>query len=374
MLLCIVFFTGCNQTKNAEKVDQSDEIKIGVVLPLSGEVPSFGISSKNAIDMLITSTNIKGGLHGKRVEVIYEDDKNIPQMSIEKITKLIKLDRVVGVIGSISSKCSIAMGPIATENKIPMITPISTSPMVTTVGGEYVFRACFVDTFQGKIIARFAIEDLKADTAATLYDSGNEYSKGLAEFFESNFERMGGKVVLSKGYTSDKMDIDQQLREIAKLQPDVLMLSDYYNNVATIAQKARRAGITAQFIGGDGWDSPTLSSLGGKAINGGYFTNHFSADDIAPEVVNFRKEYEKLYGSTPDAYAATAYDAVKIMLDGIDHATEIDGESIKESLMNTDLDVVTGHITFDGNRNPIKGAVVLKVNKNEFEFVKKINP
>lgn len=382
LFVCIVMivglFTGCTSASTTAAADQPasepEVIKIGAVFPMTGDVATFGESSKNAVSIAVEEANAKGGLLGKNVEVIYEDDSNTPSNSANAIQKLISNDKVAAVLGSVSSKCSIAMGPIATQNKIPMITSTSTNPKVTTDGGEYVFRACFIDPFQGTVIAKFSSETLKAKTAAVLYDVGNDYSKGLGDYFKEGFEKLGGQVLAMESYNAGDQDFNAQLTKIKPMNPEVILLADYYNTVGLIAKQARALGITATFVGGDGWDSSDLYSVGGDAIDGGYFSNHYSPDDTSPLVVEFRKKYEEKFGKTPDALAALAYDSSKMLFAAIEKAGSTDGEKIKDALKATDLEVVSGKITLDKDRNPIKSAVMIKVVKDKYEFVTKVNP
>ncbi len=382
LLICfvmiMVIFTGCASNASGANAGQASTeanvIKIGAVFPMTGDVATFGESSKNAVSIAVKEVNAKGGILGKKVEVIYEDDQNTPANAANAIQKLISNDKVVAVIGSVSSKTSIAMGPIATQNKIPMITSTSTNPKVTTDGGEYVFRACFIDPFQGTVLAKFSADTLKAKTAAVLYDVGNDYSKGLGDYFKAGFEELGGQVVAVESYNAGDQDFNAQLTKIKPLNPEVILLADYYNTVGLIAKQARALGITATFVGGDGWDSADLYKVGGDAIDGGYFSNHYSPDDTAPSVVEFRKKYEEKYGKTPDALAALGYDAAKILFTAIEKAGSTDGEKIKDAMKATDLEVVSGKITFDQDRNPVKSAVMIKVVKDKYEFVTKVTP
>jgi branched-chain amino acid transport system substrate-binding protein len=363
-------FTGC--AKPATK--ESEEIKIGAVLPLTGDVATFGESAKNGLELLKEETNKNGGILGKNITFIYEDDENKPASSANAAQKLINNDNVSAIIGSVASKCSLALGPIANAAKIPMITPTSTNPKVTTEGGEYVFRACFIDPFQGTVLAKFATENLKAKKAAVLYDVANDYSKGLAEFFKKGFEELGGEVVSFETYNTGDTDFNAQLTNIKNTNPDVLLLPDYYNTVGLITKQARAIGINATFLGGDGWDSPDLFSVGGDSVNNSYFSNHYSPDDTAKEVVDFRKNYEAKYNKTPDALAALAYDAGKILVEAIAKAGSTDGEKIKDALNSTDITVVSGHVKYDKDRNPIKGAVIIKTVDGKQEFATKVNP
>ncbi|MGE5542678.1 MAG: ABC transporter substrate-binding protein, partial [Bacillota bacterium] len=292
------------------------------------------------------------------------------------VQKLITQDKVVAIVGSVASKCTLAGAPIAQANKVPLISPTSTNEKVTQVG-EYIFRACFIDPFQGAVMAKFAWENLKLKTAACLFDVTNDYTKGLAEAFKANFEKLGGKVVEYQTYNVGDQDFKPQLTKIKAQNPDALFLSDYYNTVGLIAKQAREMGIKAVMLGGDGWDSAELGKIGGTAIEGNYFSNHYSKDAKNPEAVAFLEEFRKAYNEDPDALAALAYDATLILLDGIKRAGKLDGGAIKDALHATkDFKAVSGSITIDpATRNPIKSAVVLKVDKGgKFAFEALVNP
>ncbi|MBV7274819.1 ABC transporter substrate-binding protein [Clostridium thailandense] len=361
-------FTGCGQKKAAD----SGEIKIGVVLPLTGDIAAMGQSAKNAISLLDEQVNGKGGVLGKKVKFIIEDDENKPANSANVAQKLITED-VVGIIGSYSSKCSIAMAPVVNAAKIPMITGTSTNPKVTEAG-EYIFRSCFIDPFQGTVIAKFAIGDLKAKTAAVLFDNGNDYSKGLSEFFQAEFKKEGGQVVDAETYANGDQDFNAQLTKIKALNPDILVLPDMYSNVGLITKQARAVGIKATFLGGDGWDSPDLFKIGGDSVNGSYFTNHFSPDDTSPEVVEYNKAYKAKFNTTPDATSGLVYDAGKILITAIEKAGSADPEKIKDTMKGLTVQVVSGKVSFDEKRNPVKSAVIIKVEDGKQKFVKKVNP
>ena len=374
LLLLGTILTGCSYKEKTNNSKDENFIKIGAVLPLTGDVATFGISSKNAIDLAVGEWNDKGGIKGKKIKVIYKDDKNIPANSAKAVQELISVDKVAALIGSASSKCSIAMGPIATANKIPMISPNSTSPKVTVEGGEYVFRACYIDLFQGTVLAKFSRDNLKAKTAAILFDIDNDYSKGLAEFFQQGFEGLGGKIVAFESYKTGDTNFNEQLTQIKAFSPDVLLLADYYNPVGLIAKQAREKGIKSVFIGGDGWDSAELYKIGGSAINGGYFSNNYSIGEKSSLGTAFRKKFEEKYKTSPDGFAALSYDSTFILLDAILKAEGLNGPKIKDAMKATDMEVVTGKITFDESRNPIKAAVIEKVVKNNNEFIVRINP
>ena len=267
------------------------------------------------------------------------------------------------------------MAPVATQYKIPMVTGSSTNTKVTSLAGnEFAFRACFIDPFQGKVIAKYSFDTLKAKTAAVIYDVGNDYAVGLAENFKSSFEAAGGKVLTMQTYNAGDQDFNAQLTNIKKLSPDVLIMTDYYQTVGLIAKQARQLGIKSTFLGGDGWDSPDLVKIAGDAINGGYFSNHYSSDDTSTEVVQFLKDYKAKYNETPDALAALGYDAAKMLFEAIKNAKSTDGEAIRQALLKTDLTSVTGHIKLDANRDPIKPAVMIKIENGKQVFAGKVTP
>ncbi|MDP3486841.1 MAG: ABC transporter substrate-binding protein, partial [Bacillota bacterium] len=260
------------------------------------------------------------------------------------------------------------------SNKIPLISGTSTNEKVTLVG-DFIFRACFIDPFQGLVMAKFASENLKKTTAAVLFDIDNDYTKGLAEQFKLNFEKMGGKVLAYETYGKGDQDFNAQLTKIKSFNPEILFLPDYYNTIGLIAKQARAQGITAIFLGGDGWDSEDLVKIGGDAIEGGYFSNHYSPDSTSPEAVSFRSAYEAAYKATPDALAALAYDAANILMEGIRQAKTTDGTAVRNAMAGLkNFKAVSGNVSFDSNRNPIKGAVILKVQGGKQVFEAVINP
>lgn len=360
-----LILAGCSQ--------KTTEIKIGGVGPVSGEAATFGQSTKEGCELAVEEWNKAGGLLGNQIKLIYQDDKGDPTEAATVWTKLISQDKVAAIIGTVMSKCSLAGAPISQANKVPMISPTSTNPKVTEVG-EYIFRACFIDPFQGTVGAKFAYENLNARTAACIFDVGNDYTKGLSEFFRDKFIELGGKIVAFEAHATGATDFKAQLTKIIAAKPDVIYISDYYNDVALIAKQARELGYTGPLVGGDGWDSPDLVKIGGKAVENGYFTNHFSKDDPSPQVQEFVKKYEAKFGKTPDALAALAYDAMVIMLDAIKRAGSTDPEKIRAALAATNIQVVSGMISFDKNRNPIKSAVIIAIKDGQQVYQTTVNP
>ncbi|MBX4260029.1 ABC transporter substrate-binding protein [Clostridium estertheticum] len=374
LLLSIAMAIGLLAGCGAKSASTTGDIKIGVVLPLTGPNSSFGKSGQNGIKLLEDQVNKDGGINGRKIKFIYEDDEGKPDTATTVGTKLISNDNVVAIVGPLTSGSAIALGPIATQSKIPMITGSGTNPDVTKKGGEYVYRSCFIDPFQGTVIAKFASGDLKAKTAAILYDNGNDYSKGLAEFFEKSFVAAGGKIVAKETYSTGDKDFKAQLTKMQPTKPDVVLLPDYYGTVGNIAKQARAIGINVPLLGGDGWDSAELFKVGGTAVNGCYLSDHYSSEDTAPIVVAFQKEYKAKYNLNADAMAVLNYDAAKIMVEAIKTAGKTDGPSIKAALAKTNLEVVSGKVSFNENRDAIKGAVILKVDGGKFNFVKKLVP
>lgn len=372
LLIPWILLSGCPK--------KEDVIKIGGVAPLTGGAATYGLSTRNASIMAIDEINAKGGLliGGKRYKLLYifEDDEGRPEAAANAFRKLIDQDRVVAIIGTVMSKCSLAGAPIAQDAGVPMISPTSTNPQVTLIG-DYIFRACFIDPFQGSVMANFAYHELGKRRAAVLFDNGNDYNKGLAQFFRERFQRLGGEIVAYEAFTDEDktQDFTPQLTKIKAKEPDVLFLPNYYSSVALVAKQARAMGLDVTLIGGDGWDSPELIKLGGEAIKGGFFSTHFSKDDPREEVQRFVKAYRKRYGSPPDALAALAYDACLILFDAMKRAGSPDPLAIKNALRETkDLKVLSGTITFDENRNPVKSAVILKVGDKGFVYHSTVSP
>ena len=354
-------------------------IKIGGVFCLTGGAATFGISQKNGFLLAIKEVNAEGGVDigGTKclINYIFEDDQGSPEAAANAFRKLIDQDEVVAINGSVTSKCTLAGAPIAQDAGVPVIAPSSTNVQVTLTG-DYIFRACFLDPFQGAVVASFSYNDLKAKTAAVIFDNGNDFSKGLAEAFRESFEKLGGKVVAYESFTDEDKtnDFSAQLTNIRAANPEVIFLDSYYSAGALEAKQARALGITVPFVGTDGWDSAELPKLGGEAVEGAYFCGHYSPEDPRPIVQNFVKKYAETYGQTPDAFAALSYDATLILIDSLQRAGSTDGAAIRDAMAATNLECVSGQITFDKNRNPIKKAAVIKVENGKFVFVKFVQP
>jgi branched-chain amino acid transport system substrate-binding protein len=352
---------------------QAKEVKIGIIAPISGEAATFGESTANGAKLYFDQVNAAGGVEGMKIVYFVEDDKGDPTEGANAYSKLIDQNKVSAIVGTVMSKVSLAGAPIAQNKGVPMISPTSTNPAVTLVG-NYIFRACFIDPFQGFVAAKFAYNDLGKKTAAVIYDSGNDYTKGLAEVFRDEFTKMGGKITAFESYAAGTSDFNAQLVKIKATNPDVLFIPNYYNDAGLIAKQAREMGIKAVFLGGDGWDSPDLFKIGGKAIEGGFFVNHFSKDSQLPAAKKFVADYKAKYNKDPDALAALAYEAAMITGDAIKRAKSSDPKAIRDAMEKTNLETLTGVVKFDQNRNPVKGAVILECKDGQAVYKASVNP
>ncbi|MDD2706533.1 MAG: ABC transporter substrate-binding protein [Verrucomicrobiae bacterium] len=352
----------------------ANTLLIGEYVSLSGNTATFGQSMRNAIDIAVDEVNGGGGLLGCQIKLIVEDDQSKPEQAVTAVLKLIQRDRVTAILGEVTSSCSIAAAPICQQNRIPMVSPSSTSPELTRKG-DYIFRTCFIDPFQGAAMARFASQSLKAKTAAVFTDRKQDYSVGLAQFFKQTFQETGGKIVADEAYQSDDSEFRPQLTAIRAAKPEVIFVPGYYTQCVLIAKQARELGLTQPFLGGDGWDSDVTLKSGGKAVEPCYFSNHYSPEDPRPEVQAFVEKYRKRFGVTPDALAVTGYDGAHVLFDAIRRANSTDGAAIRDALAQTrDFKGVSSRITIDANRNASKELVVLKIEDGKFKFVESVKP
>jgi branched-chain amino acid transport system substrate-binding protein len=351
-----------------------DQILIGEYGSLTGGIATFGISTKNGSEMAFNEINQKGGVLGKQVKLLVEDDQSKPEEAGTVVTKLINQNHVIAVLGHVASSHSLAAAPICQANQVPMVSPSSTNPRVTQVG-NYIFRVCFIDPFQGAVMAKFAADTLKLKKVAILVDVRSDYSVGLQTFFRQQFRQLGGEIVAEQSYSQGDSDFRAQLTQIKSLNPEAIYVPGYYTEVGTIVHQARELGITVPFLGGDGWDSPKLWEIGGTALNGCYFSDHYSTDDPNPAVQKFVNDYKAQYKEVPDALAALAYDAARILADAITRAGSTDGAKVRDALAATkDFPGVTGSITINSDRNAVKPAVVLKVENGKYLLVETIQP
>jgi branched-chain amino acid transport system substrate-binding protein len=354
------------------------EIRIGLITPLSGDVKTFGESIRNSFIIAVDEANAKGGVAGMKIVYDIQDDKNDATEAANVANLLVNQKGVKAIIGSATSKATIPISDVIQAAKIPAISPSATNPKVTVADGkrkDYMFRACFIDPFQGTVMAKFAKDDLKKGNAAVLFDASNDYSKGIAEFFRDAFRKSGGKVVAFESYGKDDVDFSALLTKVKAANADVLFLPDYYNKVGLIAKQVQEKGMKVQLIGPDGWDSADLVKIGGSAIEGGYFSNHYSPEDKRPEVVAWVKKYKEKHGQVPDALGTLAYDATNLMLEAIRKANSDDPKKIRAALASIkDFKAVSGKSTLDKNGDMIKSAAILKIEGGQQKFVKMVNP
>jgi len=353
----------------------NNEIKIGAVFPMTGPIATYGQESVNGIKMALEKIN-KVGIHGKKLKLVLEDNKGEPVESANAVRKLIHVDKVTAVIGSVASSNTLAEAPIAQEAKVPLMTPASTNEKVTKAG-DYISRTCFTDDFQGVVMAKFAFETLNKKKAALIVDNSSDYSKGLAKVFKAKFTELGGSIISDEyAYQQKDTDFRSLLRKLKREKPDVIFLPGYYTEVGLILKQAREMGLDMPFLGGDGWDSPTLQELAGaEGIKGNYISSHFSADDADPLVQGFVKEYIKRYKQKPGAMAALGYDGMLVMADALKRTKKLSSEELKATIASTKGFIgVTGAITIDSNRNAQKSAVVLETTAKGNIFKQKVNP
>lgn len=366
LLSVLTLLSGC--TKN------TNEIVIGEYDSLTGSDATFGLSSNKGVRLALDEVNAAGGVKGKKINLVTLDDQGKNEEAAAATTRLITQSKVVAIIGGVASGRSKAAAPIAQFHKVPFVSPASTNPDVTKVG-DYVFRVCFIDPFQGLVMAKFAGENLKLKKVAILRDVKNDYSVGLANVFSEEFKKMGGEIVADLSYQAGDIDFKAQLTQIRSKNPDGIYVPGYYTEVGLIAQQTRQLGIKAPLMGGDGWDSDKLSEIGKEAINGNYYSNHYTTESTDPAVTEFIKKFKAKYNETPDALAALGYDAAKILVAAIERAPDLSGKAIRDELAKTkDFAGVTGKISMNENRDAVKSAAVIQVDGNNRKFVTTITP
>lgn len=341
-----------------------ERVRLGAFMSLSGDTAQYGISALNGIRMAVEEANAAGGIKGRRVDLLIRDTRSDAVETGLVVEKLAREGRVHALLGEVVSSRSLAAARVAQREQVPMLTPSATSPEITAVG-DYVFRSCYTDTFQGAALARFAISNLGALRAALLVDRDQGYSVELARLVREDFERRGGQIVAQQEYPDGESDFSVQLAEVGAAQPDVVFIPGYYMEVGLLARQARTLGFNVPLVGGDGWDSPRLTQIGGEALSGGFFSTHFSAEDPDPQVQRFVADYRRLFGSAPDSFSATAYDAARIVLAAIERAPTLERAAIRDSLAATrDFPGVTGAVTFNPERNAVKPIVVVRIGAN----------
>ena len=351
-------------------------VLFGEVGSLTGNEASFGISTRNGIELAVNQANAAGGIKGKKIAVRVYDDQSKPEEAANAATRLVNQDRVKVILGEVASSNSLAMAPKAQEGHVPMISPSSTNPKVTQVG-NYIFRVCFIDPFQGFVMAKFAHDDLKITKVAVLKDQKSDYSLGLTEFFTRKFTEMGGKIVALEAYAKGDTDFRAQLTAIKAQKPEAIYVPGYYTDVGIIARQARELGISKKIplLGGDGWQSYKLFELGGSAIQGSYLSDHYSPNNPSPVVQKFLSEYKAAYGSAPDSLAALGYDAARVAIAAMQKAPDLSGPAVRDAIAQTkDFPGVTGTISLDENRNAVKPAVVLEVGDGKMKYITTTSP
>lgn len=355
--------------------DVHSTIQIGYFGDLTGPTFNFGLSAKNGVLMAADEINQAGGINGHQIDIVIEDDKGSPEEAAQATSKLIDRYKVAAIIAAGASGNSLAAAPRAQSAHVPLIAPSSTHPAVTQAG-EYIFRACFIDAFQGEVMARFAANTLKAKKAAIMLDFNSPYSKGLTDFFEYSFTKLNGQIVVKQSYSQGDADYRGQLSAIKAAAPDVIYIPGYYGDVAIIARQARQLGLNVPLLGGDGWDAPELWDLGGDALNGSYISNHYSADDPSENIQKFVRDYRLRYGNiTPDAHAALAYDALRFLAEAIQRAGGTEGPKLRDAIAQTkNFAGVTGIISMDRERTAVKPAVILKLQDGKYIYQETIQP
>ena len=371
-------------------------IALGVYGSTTGTTATFGKSTLNGVQMAADELNAGGGIGGKKIEIMAEDDESKADEAATAVQKLINQDRVVALIGEVASSRSLAAAPIAQNNGVPMISPSSTNPAVTKVG-DFIFRTCFIDPFQGTVMAKFATQQLHFKRVAILKDVKNDYSVGLAQYFTQEFQgQLGGSIVGEQAYNEGDSDFRSQLTALKANNPEAIYVPGYYTEVGLIARQARELGITAPLLGGDGWVSDELIKIGGDALNGCYYSNHFAPDAPDSSLQGFIARYKAKDGGEPDAIAGLAYDAARLLFDSMrrvqasdpkafealdaSHGSDQAGQKAARKALRDqinsvkDFHGVTGVINFDADRNPVKPAVVISIVGGQQKFAASIAP
>ncbi len=359
---------------SAPNLETLDEIRVGAVLSLTGSTASFGQSTREGIQLAMDEINAQGGFNGKKFKLIALDDQSKPDEAATVMTRLVTQDNVLAVLGEVSSSISLAMAPIAQSARVPMISPSSTNPKVTQIG-NYIFRVCFIDPFQGTVMAKFARQSQNYKKVAILRDIKNDYSVGLADYFTQTFTQLGGEVITDQSYSEGDVDFTSQLTNIKAQNPEAIFVPGYYTEVGLIARQARALGITVPLMGGDGWDSSKLFEIGGTAIEGSYFSNHYSPDDPSPKSQAFTQNYKAKYGKTADGMAVMGYDAMIVLHDALKRAGKIDRDAVRTAIENTkNFEGASGVMSLNALRDAVKSAVVLQVKNGGYAFSQKVQP
>ena len=350
----------CERRSDGGATPTTGDIVVGFYGSLTGDGASFGLSSREGAELAVEEVNNAGGLlGGRRIRMLVEDDQSRPEEASNAVTKLVTQDRVVAVLGEVASRRTLAAAPVAQRYKVPLITPASTNEKVTAVG-DYIFRVCFIDPFQGEVLAKFAYTDLKARRVAILTDIQQDYSVGLTAAVTEQFKKAGGTVLPPVSYSSGDADFRAVLTQVRSQKPDAIFATGYYPEAAIIVRQARELGLNVPILGGDGWVGDALKN-GREALNNTYISNHYSGDNPDPVVQNFVKAYRAKFNKEPDSIAALGYDSVKVLADAITRAASTDGVKVRDMLASADVAGVTGRLKMNAQRNVDKPAVVQEV-------------
>lgn len=360
---------GCGKSGEVAK---PETIKIGGMAPLTGALAIYGVTTTNGAELAVKEINANGGVLGKKIEYVMLDTKGDSTEAVMAYNKLVD-EKVAGIIGEVTSKPTLAVAEVAVQDNMPLITPTGTQVDITEVGPN-IFRVCFTNPYQGKVLAITSKERLGADTVAVMLNNSSDYSDGIAKAFIEESEKLGMKVMGVEGYSDGDKDFRPQLTKLAAMNPDVILIPEYYEQAALIATQAREVGVKSIFVGSDGWDgiAKTLDQSAYTAIENSYFTNHFSMEDQSEKIQDFLKDYREAYKEDPSAFSALGYDAVYMMKSAIEKAGSTDKQKIVDALKGIEYDGVTGYLTFDDHNNPIKAVTVLKIENGKYIFDSKV--
>jgi branched-chain amino acid transport system substrate-binding protein len=371
---------GCKDTKpsgdapGSAPAPQSAEIVIGHYASMTGNTAHFGQDTDKAVRLAIDEQNASGGLLGKTVRVVTLDDRGDSAEAANAVSRLIDVEKASAILGEVSSSLSLAGGRVAQRRKVPMVSPSSTNPKVTQVG-DYIFRVCFLDPFQGKVMADFTRDHLKLDQVAILKDVKNDYSIGLADAFRSAFTARGGKISVEQSYSAGDTDFSAQITSIKASGAQALYAPGYYAEVGAIARTAQRLGLKVPLMGGDGWDAPGLFEIAGDALEGSYFSNHFAPDVASPKAQKFVSDFKAKYGQEPTGLGALGYDAAAVLFDAMKRAGKTDADAVRDALAATrNFEGVSGTITINANRDADKSAVILAIEGGKAKYRTTVAP
>ncbi len=377
--LSTALLAGCGGEKKDSAAANADKYVIGASFELTGNVANYGKSTLSGLKLAVDQVNKAGGVNGKQLVVVESDNKSEPAESGNSVTKLITQDKVVAVVGPATSGCVFAATPVVTSNKVPLIAPCATAPAITVDNGqvkEFIFRACFIDPYQGRVMAEFADKTLGVKNVAILHDASSDYSKGLAEVFEKTLNEKGGKVVAKEAFLSKDIDFKAALTKIKAANPEAIYIPGYYEEVAKIIKQTREIGLNVPLIGCDGWDSPKLVEIAGpEALNNTYFSSAFSVQDQTESVQKFIADYKAMYQKDPDIFCMQGYNAGLVLADALKRAGDgADGTKLAAAIAATkDLPVASGKLTYDKDHNPIISAIIIEMKDGVQSFKEKIS-